>query len=74
MVVDQYGRQSLFSTYVQFQCKIPHPFSAKRRITSSRSNDDELLSSGAADTYSLYDNVSLGGRSLGKKGKLINVF
>jgi len=27
--VDQYGPQSLFSTYVQFQCKIPHPLDAK---------------------------------------------
>lgn len=38
--VDQYGRQSLFSTYVQFQSKIPHPLENKRGIhNESQSND-----------------------------------
>ena len=72
LIVDQYGRQSLFSTYVQFQCKISHPFSVKHRMSGSRSsNDDEMrnsTTSSVADTYSLYDNVSVGGRSLNKKG------
>lgn len=40
--MDQYGRQALLSTYVQYQCKIPHPFSGKRRLTSSRSNIEEF--------------------------------
>lgn len=38
--VDQYGRQSLFSTYVQFQSKIPHPLENKRGIhNESQSNE-----------------------------------
>lgn len=38
--VDQYGRQSLFSTYVQFQSKIPHPLENKRGIhNDSQSNE-----------------------------------
>nr|XP_014087312.1 dedicator of cytokinesis protein 7 isoform X2 [Bactrocera oleae] len=65
LVVDQYGRQALLSTYVQFQCRIPHPFGGKRRITYSRSNAEEL-SANAAETYSLYENVSIG-RSLDRK-------
>ncbi|KAL5279484.1 DOCK6 family protein [Megaselia abdita] len=40
MVVDQFGRQSLLSTYVQFQAKLPHPFSSKRKVFS-RSNTEE---------------------------------
>lgn len=70
MVVDQYGRQALLSTYVQYQSKIPHPFCGKRRITCSRSNAEEMhsstTSSSSGDTYSLYDNV-VAGRSLDRK-------
>ncbi|XP_065358004.1 dedicator of cytokinesis protein 7 isoform X2 [Calliphora vicina] len=67
LIVDQYGRQSLLSTYVQFQSKIPHPFSGKRRITCSRSNAEEMhTSSSSSDTYSIYDNV-VAGRSLDRK-------
>ncbi|TMW54842.1 hypothetical protein DOY81_000075 [Sarcophaga bullata] len=67
LIVDQYGRQSLLSTYVQFQSKIPHPFSGKRRITCSRSNAEEMhSSSSSSDTYSIYDNV-VAGRSLDRK-------
>ncbi|EDW71168.1 uncharacterized protein Dvir_GJ16211, isoform A [Drosophila virilis] len=47
--IDQYGRQSLFSTYVQFQCKIPRPFSTKHITTN------EFLSK---ETCSIYDNDS----------------
>uniref|UniRef100_A0A1B0BZM0 Dedicator of cytokinesis protein 7 n=1 Tax=Glossina palpalis gambiensis TaxID=67801 RepID=A0A1B0BZM0_9MUSC len=63
LIVDQYGRQTLLATYVQFQSKIPHPFCNKRRITCSRSNNEEINTTSFADTYSLYDNV-LTGRSL----------
>ncbi|XP_037960753.1 dedicator of cytokinesis protein 7 [Teleopsis dalmanni] len=66
LVADQYGRQNLFSTYVQFQSKIPHPFCGKRRITYSRSNAEEMMSNNV-DTYSIYDNVTTGGRSLDRK-------
>ncbi|EDV30788.1 uncharacterized protein Dana_GF14871, isoform A [Drosophila ananassae] len=67
LMVDQYGRQSLLSTYVQFQCKIPHP---KQRLTSSRSNTEELQLS---ETYNLYDNVANGGRSLERKDLSMDV-
>lgn len=65
LIMDQHGRQSLLSTYVQFQSKIPHPFSGKRRITCSRSNAEEIHTS-SSDTYSIYDNV-VAGRSLDRK-------
>jgi len=68
---DQYGRQSLLSTYVQFQCKIPHPFQSKQRLTCSRSTTDDLP---LTETYSLYDNVLTSGRSLDRKGKCIYKF
>ncbi|KAH8283104.1 hypothetical protein KR054_012188, partial [Drosophila jambulina] len=64
LIVDQYGRQSLLSTYVQFQCKIPHPFLSKQRLTCSRSTTDELQ---VSESYSLYDNVMTSGRSLDRK-------
>ncbi|EDW04302.1 GH11724 [Drosophila grimshawi] len=34
-----YGRQSLFSTYVQFQCKIPHPLAVKCCLSRSSTNE-----------------------------------
>lgn len=37
--VDQYGRQSLFSSYVQFQCKIPYPRGINTESQSSKSYD-----------------------------------
>ncbi|XP_055386415.1 dedicator of cytokinesis protein 7 [Condylostylus longicornis] len=43
LIVDQYGRQNLLSTYIQFQCKIPHPFAGRRRLTYSRSHAEELI-------------------------------
>ncbi|BFF96110.1 dedicator of cytokinesis protein 6 [Drosophila madeirensis] len=70
LIVDQYGRQSLFSTYVQFQCKIPHPFLSKKRLTCSRSNTEDLQLS---DSYTLYDNVSTTGRSLDRKDLAIEM-
>ncbi|XP_023165795.2 dedicator of cytokinesis protein 7 isoform X2 [Drosophila hydei] len=51
--VDQYGRQSLFSTYVQFQCKIPHPLNTKR--CKKRNGANEFLSK---ETYDSYDVLS----------------
>ncbi|XP_017954547.1 dedicator of cytokinesis protein 6 isoform X2 [Drosophila navojoa] len=51
--VDQYGPQSLFSTYVQFQCKIPHPLMTKRHIARNPAN--ELLSK---ESYDIYDTLS----------------
>lgn len=39
--IDQSGRQSLLSTYVQFHCKIPHPSTAsKSGLIGSRSGDE----------------------------------
>lgn len=39
--LDQPGRQSLLSTYVQFHCKIPHPLTAsKSGLIASRSGDE----------------------------------
>lgn len=41
MTIDQNGRQSLLSTYVQFQCKIPHPLKRERSgLIASRSGDE----------------------------------
>lgn len=41
MTIDQPGRQSLLSTYVQFQCKIPHPVGGnKSGLIASRSGDE----------------------------------
>ncbi|EDW10995.1 dedicator of cytokinesis protein 6 isoform X2 [Drosophila mojavensis] len=51
--VDQYGRQSLFSTYVQFQCKIPHPLMTKRHTARHPAN--EFLSK---ESYDIYDALS----------------
>ncbi|XP_016979393.1 dedicator of cytokinesis protein 7 isoform X2 [Drosophila rhopaloa] len=61
---DQYGRQSLLVTYVQFQCKIPHPFQSKQPLTCSRSTTEGLQQS---ESYSLYDNLLTSGRSLDRK-------
>ncbi|XP_055858913.1 dedicator of cytokinesis protein 7 isoform X2 [Episyrphus balteatus] len=63
IVVDQYGRQSLLSTYVQYQTKILHPFSGKRRLTYSRSNAEEMMVSGY-DGYVMHEHS---GRSLDRK-------
>lgn len=52
--VDQYGPQSLFSTYVQFQCKIPHPLDAKNSI----SNETQ-----STESYAMYDNITGSGRT-----------
>ncbi|XP_030380516.1 dedicator of cytokinesis protein 6 isoform X2 [Scaptodrosophila lebanonensis] len=53
IVGDQYGRQSLFSTYVQFQCKIPHPLNAKHR-DGLQSNEYKDRLEPALDVSSLY--------------------
>ncbi|XP_053694976.1 dedicator of cytokinesis protein 7 [Sabethes cyaneus] len=31
---ERYGRQSILSTYIQFQCKIPHPLDPKCKLSS----------------------------------------
>ncbi|XP_055593172.1 dedicator of cytokinesis protein 7 [Uranotaenia lowii] len=31
---DRYGRQNILSTYIQFQCKIPHPLDPKCKLSS----------------------------------------
>lgn len=51
--IDQYGPQSLFSTYVQFQCKIPHPLMTKRHTARNPAN--EFLSK---ESYDIYDALS----------------
>lgn len=40
--IDQIGRQSLLSTYVQYQCKIPHPLRQERPSLSASRSGDEL--------------------------------
>lgn len=45
---DQYGRQSLVSTYIQYQCKIPHPLDSKmaaNEMNRSSSNPDLYFAS-----------------------------
>lgn len=32
--IDQHGRQTLLSTYVQYQCKIPHPLCSSDMVGS----------------------------------------
>lgn len=49
VTIDQAGRQSLLSTYVQYQCKIPHPSTTnKSGLIASRSGD-ELERSNSSD-------------------------
>ncbi|CAD7079957.1 unnamed protein product [Hermetia illucens] len=62
IIVDQYGRQSLLSTYIQYQSKIPHPFSGRRRLTGSRSNAEEMTSN--LEVYTFHESS---GRSLDRK-------
>lgn len=40
--IDQTGRQSLLSTYVQFQCKIPHPLAGSKSTLVASQSGDEL--------------------------------
>ncbi|EDW80222.1 uncharacterized protein Dwil_GK21076 [Drosophila willistoni] len=42
-VVDQYGRQSLLSTYVQFQSKIPHPQMTVANLAPSNQRQVRIL-------------------------------
>lgn len=59
--VDQYGRQSLFSTYVQFQCKIPHPLETKRGIN---------IESQSSDSYNRYDIIRGTGKHICKLSQI----
>ncbi|XP_017859790.1 PREDICTED: dedicator of cytokinesis protein 7 [Drosophila arizonae] len=63
--VDQYGRQSLFSTYVQFQCKIPHPLMTKRNTARYPAN--EFLSK---ESYDIYDALSTDAADLQSEAQL----
>lgn len=38
--VEQNGRQPVISTYIQYQCKIPHPLATSSSIAVSRSGDE----------------------------------
>lgn len=40
--IDQTGRQSLLSTYVQYQCKIPHPLAGSKSALVASQSGDEL--------------------------------
>lgn len=37
---DQHGRQPLVCTYVQYQCKIPHPLSGKSELLTSQNGEE----------------------------------
>lgn len=39
--VDHHGRQSLLNTYIQYQCKIPHPLASTSKM-GTRRKDAEL--------------------------------
>lgn len=64
-IIDQTGRQSQLSTYIQFQCKIPHPvYGNKSAFVLSRSSDDidtystnSELQSGAEMVTNAFDNM-----------------
>lgn len=65
IVTDQYGRQSLLSTYVQYQSKIPHPFAGDRKLSGSRSTGEELKNHQEAS----HNLSEFSGKSLDRKGK-----
>ncbi|CAM6031703.1 unnamed protein product, partial [Sphagnum compactum] len=46
---EQYGRQILLSTYIQYQCKIPHPLEPK--LTGTGPHDELNRSSSNPDLY-----------------------
>lgn len=72
---EPYGRQSILSTYIQYQCKIPHPLKSRTEMTLSESRD-ELKSNSNPDLYLSSDLLHKGvDRSVSMKaGKFIIIF
>lgn len=60
MSIDQPGRQSLLSTYIQFQCQVPHPLAGSKAGMVASCSGDELERSNSSSNLNFMKDASSG--------------